>query len=81
VTNLPQLHEAMKRDDVATLRRIAHHARGSLGLLGVPNLKELSEAIEDRYNELDVKHWRQCCQRLYEILEHLRRELEVRLVA
>jgi len=81
ITSLPQLRRAMKNGDLASLRRIAHHTRGSLGLLGVPHLQALGEEIEYRCDELGAERRRQRCQQLCEMLEHLQLELEARLAA
>lgn len=80
-TNLPQLRQAIATSDVTVLQRIAHHARGSLGMLGLSTLQELGEEIEYHYDDLGVERWRQRCQELYELFEHLQQELQQRLAA
>lgn len=81
VTSLPRLRQAVDTGDVATLRRLAHIARGSLGMLGLPTLCELGEDIEYHYNDLGAERWRQRCESLYELLARLQQELQVCVAA
>ncbi len=81
VTNLPQLRKAMEREDTAAVARLAHRARGSLGMLGLPMLKELGEAIEYGYDELGTVRWHARCEELYQLFVALRQELKERLAA
>ncbi len=80
-SGLPQMRQAMANGDHAVIQRIAHRARGSLGMLGVPNLQELSNEIEYNCVELGEMGWRKRCERLCEMFTALRRELEERLAA
>ncbi len=80
-TTLPELREAMAKDDDATVCRIAHRARGSLGMLGVPHLQQISMEIEYSRDELGLARWRRRCRELCEMLVNLRRELADRLAA
>jgi len=79
--SLPRLRQAVDKGDVATLRRLAHHARGSLGMLGLPSLCELGEDIEYRFNDLGAERWRQRCEALYGLLSQLQQELQVCVAA
>lgn len=80
-TNLPKFCQAMESGDIATLRQIAHTARGSLGMLGLPMLQELGQEVEYDYENLGVEPWRLRCEELYKLLQNLQQELEVRLAA
>jgi HPt (histidine-containing phosphotransfer) domain-containing protein len=80
-TSLPRLRQAVDTGDVATLRRLAHITRGSLGMLGLPTLCELGEDVEYRYNDLGVERWRQRCEALYQLLARLQQELQVCVAA
>jgi HPt (histidine-containing phosphotransfer) domain-containing protein len=81
VTNLPQLRQAIERDDMAAIGRLAHRARGSLGMLGLPMLKELGEDIEYHHDDLGACRWHERCEELYQLFVTLQRELEERLAA
>jgi HPt (histidine-containing phosphotransfer) domain-containing protein len=81
VTSLPRLRKAVDSGDIATLCRLAHHARGSLGMLGLPMLRELGEEIEYHYNDLGAERWNQRCEDLYDLLAQLHLELQERLAA
>jgi len=78
---LPQFRKAMQFGDVATVCRITHYVRGSLGMLGLPAMMELSEEIEYHLDDLGADCWRQRCQGFYGLLRHLQAELQVRLAA
>ena len=78
---LPELREAMTKGDHPAVCRIAHRARGSLGMLGVPHLQQMTMEIEYNRDELGLAHWRQRCQQLCEMLENLRKELSGYLAA
>jgi HPt (histidine-containing phosphotransfer) domain-containing protein len=80
-TSLPRLRTAVDTGDLKTLQRLAHHARGSLGMLGLPMLRELGEEIEYRYDDLGAERWRARCEELYDLLQHLHQELQERLAA
>ncbi len=80
-TSIPELRRAIDVVDAPTVRRIAHHARGSLGMLGLPRLIDVGEDIEYRYDDLGAETWRLRCEELYGIFQHLRVELIDRLAA
>jgi HPt (histidine-containing phosphotransfer) domain-containing protein len=80
-TNLPKFCQAMESGDIATLQCIAHQARGSLGMLGLPMLQELGLEVEYNHENLGTEPWRLRCEALYRLLQHLQQELEVRLAA
>jgi HPt (histidine-containing phosphotransfer) domain-containing protein len=79
--SLPRLDQAIAKGDVATVRQLAHKARGSLGMLGMPALRELSEDIEYRYDSLGLARWQQRCHELKDMFEDLQLELQDRLAA
>ncbi len=81
VTSLPRMRQAVDSGDINTLRRLAHHARGSLGMLGLPMLRELGEEIEYHYDDLGAQRWSQRCEDLYGLLTQLHQELQERLAA
>jgi HPt (histidine-containing phosphotransfer) domain-containing protein len=72
---LPQLRHAISTDDLATIQRIAHYLRGSLGLLGLPALVKLGEDIEYHHEDLGAESWRQRCEQFVELLDRVNREL------
>jgi CheY-like chemotaxis protein len=73
---LPQFRVAMSADDETTLKRIAHYLRGSLGLLGLPELVKLGEDIEYRQEELGLAAWKECCGQFAGMLERIHGELQ-----
>ena len=81
ITSLPRLRQAVDNGDIAALRQLAHHTRGSLSMLGLPSLRELGEEIEYGYNDLGAELWCQRCEDLYELLSQLHVELKECLVA
>ncbi len=75
-TKLPQLRRAMGTDDLATIQRISHYLRGSLGLLGLPALVKLGEEIEYHHDDLGVDLWRQRCEQFVQLLDRVNEELQ-----
>ncbi len=73
---LPQMRQAMDRNDQDAIQRIAHYLRGSLGVLGLPNFIELGEDIEYGYQRLGHDTWRQRCDQFLNMLERIHVELQ-----
>jgi HPt (histidine-containing phosphotransfer) domain-containing protein len=78
---LPTLRRVMEGGDRVAVQKITHSMRGSLGMLGVPRLQQIGEAIEHHYDDLGAERWRQCCAQFQALLEQAQRELRVRLAA
>jgi HPt (histidine-containing phosphotransfer) domain-containing protein len=81
VTSLPRMRQAVDTGDTVTLGRLAHHFRGSLGMLGLPMLKELGEDVEYHHDDLGAERWRQRCEELYNFLTRLHAELREHVAA
>jgi two-component system sensor histidine kinase/response regulator len=81
VEKLPKLYEALEADDLEAIQRLAHFMRGSLGLLGLPALIQLTEEIEYQHETLGETRWRQCCDQFCKLLERLNQELQQRQAA
>ena len=81
IASLPQLRRAIRQGDMVAAARLAHRARGSLGMLGLPTLKDLGEDIEYRFDELGEERWRQRCEELARLFVELQLELQERLAA
>jgi CheY-like chemotaxis protein len=72
---LPQLNRAMNKGDRATIERIVHYLRGSLGMLGLPSLIKIGEDIESHYEDLGAQAWRQRCEEFRVLLCRIDHEL------
>jgi len=73
---LPRLRTAISRANHKAVGKIAHDLRGSLGMLGLPELVSLSEQIEYEYSSLGERRWLRCCQKFYELLKRVDADLQ-----
>jgi CheY-like chemotaxis protein len=72
---LPQLNRAINKGDRATIQRLVHYLRGSLGMLGLPALVKIGEDIECHYEALGVDVWQQRCEEFCALLGRIDQEL------
>jgi len=72
---MPQFDRALSKGDRDSVKRIAHYLRGSLGMLGLPQLIKIGEDIECRYDVLGEQAWLQRCEEFRALLQRLDREL------
>jgi DNA-binding response OmpR family regulator len=78
---LPLLRRAMDTGDRLAIQRLAHALRGSLGMLGLPVLLQITEEIEYDHDELGAKVWNERCQQLCQLLDRIHDELRQRHAA
>ena len=71
---MPQLERAISSVDRKTVGRIAHDLRGSLGMLGLPELVSLSEKIE--YDNLSNQRWLESCHDFLVLLMRVNEDLQ-----
>jgi len=78
---LPVLRRAIAAGDHPTIQRLAHALRGSLGMLGLPQLLHITEEIEYEHDGLGAKIWHERCQQLCQLLDRIHNELRQRHAA
>jgi len=74
-SSLPKFNRAMANGDRATIKRIAHYLRGSLGMLGLPALVKIGEEIECHDDTMGDQAWQQRCEQFRALLYRLDEEL------
>jgi HPt (histidine-containing phosphotransfer) domain-containing protein len=70
-TRLPLIQSAINGADRVLMGKIAHDLRGSLGMLGLPELVSLSEQIEYEHDSLGERRWLNCCREFHELLKRV----------
>ncbi len=76
---VPRLREALTQCDTSVVRELARDLRNTVGLLGLPQLFQLSQDIEYGHDETDLSLWRCDCDRFCDLLERVLYSLRERL--
>jgi len=79
IHKLPELRVAVIKGDRKDVRDIAHYLRGSLGMLGLQELIDLTEELEYRDTALTDAQWRARAGILCSLVERIQREIAIEL--